>query len=319
VRLDIRHDVWLDYDDLIRESYIELRLQPKTTPQQRLGAFVLEVGPSTRVHRYRDWNDNVVHHLSIIRFHDRIEVHARSLVDTRPEAPPLDALRDCPPFRDQPSALRDWLSLGGPLLDTPKLKKFAAGLRVERRAPVGEQVPRISAQLHDRFTYEKDVTRYDSTTEDFLRLGRGVCQDFAHLMLALLRLRQIPCRYVSGYLHLSDGRQEPSQSHAWVEFYAPSYGWTPFDPTHDCAIDGRYVVVAHGRSYDDVPPNKGIYRGNAEETLRAEVHTSESGEAMTAELREEVRVLELPATREAPERRAERAIRPEEEAAAQQQ
>ena len=120
------------------------------------------------------------------------------------------------------------------------------------------------------------MTEYDSTTEDFLKIRAGVCQDFAHLMLGLLRQSQIPCRYVSGYLHVERQSQEVSQSHAWIEFWAPSHGWIPFDPTHDRAIDERYVVVGHGRHYDDVPPNKGIFRGTAREALRAEVHTQQS-------------------------------------------
>jgi transglutaminase-like putative cysteine protease len=319
MRLEVRHDLWLDYDDLIRESYIELHLQPKTTSGQRVGLFALAVGPPTRVHRYRDWNDNQVHHLSIIKFHDRIEVHSRSLVDTRPLDVALDALVDCPPYREQAPALRDWLGLGGPLPETPRLKKFAAAVTVPRRAPVGEQVRRIGEHLRREFTYEKNVTRYDSSTDDFLRLGRGVCQDFAHLMLALLRLRQIPCRYVSGYLHVERDDTEVSQSHAWVEFYTPAHGWTPFDATHDRVPDDRYVVVAHGRHYDDVPPNTGIYRGNAKEALRAQVHTTLSTEIVPAELREDVRLIDLPLIHEAPERRRERPIRPEDEAAAQQQ
>ena len=319
MRLEVRHDLWLDYDDLIRESYIELHLQPKTTPGQRVGLFALAVGPPTRVHRYRDWNDNQVHHLSIIKFHDRIEVHSRSLVDTRAPNVVLDALLDCPPYRDQAPGLRDWLALGGPLAETPRLKKFAAAVTAPRRAPVGEQVRRIGEHLQREFTYEKNVTRYDSSTDDFLRLGRGVCQDFAHLMLALLRLRQIPCRYVSGYLHVERDDTEVSQSHAWIEFYSPAHGWTPFDATHDRVPDDRYVLVAHGRHYDDVPPNKGIYRGNAKEALRAEVHTSVSTEMLPAELREDVRLIDLPLAHEAPERRGRRPIRPEDEAAAQQQ
>ena len=100
-----------------------------------------------------------------------------------------------------------------------------------------------------------------------------MCQDFAHLMLALLRLRQVPCRYVSGYLHVERKKREPSQSHAWVEFHSPTAGWVPFDPAHNRPVDDRYVVVGHGRHYDDVPPNKGIYRGIAKETLKAEVVT----------------------------------------------
>jgi transglutaminase-like putative cysteine protease len=216
--------------------------------------------------------------------------------------------------------LGDWLFLEGPLRPTPRLRRFAGGLDVPRRAPLGEQVRALGAAIAQAFEYRKNVTRYDSTTDDFLRLRAGVCQDFTHLMLALLRLRGIPCRYVSGYLHV-ERTTEPAQSHAWIELYSPSAGWIPFDPTHNREIDERYVVVAHGRHYDDVPPNKGIYRGNASETLRAEVLTQVTSGKGIVDLHEEIRQIDLPVFQEPPERRrpVERVITRAEEAAIQQQ
>lgn len=139
-------------------------------------------------------------------------------------------------------------------------------------------------------------------------------------MLALLRLRGIPCRYVSGYLHVERSAVEPAQSHAWIEFHSPSAGWIGFDPTHNREIDEHYVVVAHGRHYDDVPPNKGIYRGNARETLRAEVRTQMTAGKGVVDLHEEIRQIDLPVFQEPPERRRlERLITRAEEAAIQQQ
>jgi transglutaminase-like putative cysteine protease len=124
-----------------------------------------------------------------------------------------------------------------------------------------------------------------------------VCQDFTHLMLGALRLMGIPCRYVSGYLHVATKRAEPAQSHAWIEFWSPASGWVPHDPTHDREIDERYVVVGHGRSYDDVPPNKGIYRGNASETLQAEVRTALATKRTSLAPQESVEVIEIPSSR----------------------
>jgi transglutaminase-like putative cysteine protease len=139
-------------------------------------------------------------------------------------------------------------------------------------------------------------------------------------MLGLLRLSQVPCRYVSGYLHVERKRREPSQSHAWIEFWAPSHGWIPFDPTHDRAIDERYAVVGHGRHYDDVPPNKGIYRGVARETLHAEVHTLESAAGAMPPLTSETRAIPLQTFREPPARRPDRpGLQPEDEQQQQQQ
>jgi transglutaminase-like putative cysteine protease len=163
----------------------------------------------------------------------------------------------------------------------------------------------VGSQIHGAFAYQKDVTRFDSTTEDFLKLGAGVCQDFTHLMLGVLRLMGIPCRYVSGYLHVTTKRAEPAQSHAWIEFWSPGSGWVSYDPTHDREIDERYVVVAHGRSYDDVPPNKGIYRGNASETLRAEVRTALTPKRAGLPPQESTEVIEIPVFKEIPARRTD--------------
>jgi transglutaminase-like putative cysteine protease len=124
-------------------------------------------------------------------------------------------------------------------------------------------------------------------------------------MLGLLRLSGIPCRYVSGYLHIERKKREPSQSHAWIEVYAPSAGWVPFDPTHNRTVDERYVVVGHGRHYDDVPPNKGIYRGLARETLRAEVHTLPTTTRAIPRLTDDVRPIELRTFAAAPQQRPE--------------
>jgi transglutaminase-like putative cysteine protease len=319
VYLDVQHRVWLEYDGFIRESVIELRLQPKTTPHQSLSAFVLSVGPPTKVHRYLDWSDNVVHHLSISKFHDRVEVQSRSLVNTHPTHPPLASLVEPVPFPDLPHEHYDYLQVEGPLGPSTLLTKFNRALAVPKDAPLGQQVRAISRAMRQRVRYQRNVTRYDSTTEDFLAAGAGVCQDFTHLMLAVLRLRRIPCRYVSGYLHVERRTTEPAQSHAWVEFFSPARGWIPFDPTHDREIDERYVIVAHGRHYHDVPPNRGTYRGTAKETLHAEVQTTISSHKAVSALHEEIRHIDLPVYREIPARPAERTLTALEAAAAQQQ
>jgi transglutaminase-like putative cysteine protease len=317
--LDIEHRFAFEYDAYISESFLELRVQPKTTSDQTVNSFVLAVGPPTRVHRYLDWNDNVTHHFTITRFHDQIEVSSRSLVSTHPAAPPIASATDAVPARDVPYPLLDFLAFGGPVQLTPALRAAHKAAAPARAASAGEHVLALGRHLASRFEYQKDVTKFDSTTEDFLKIGAGVCQDFAHLMLGLLRLSQVPCRYVSGYLHVERKRREPSQSHAWIEFWTPSHGWIPFDPTHDRAVDERYVVVGHGRTYDDVPPNRGIYRGVAQETLRAEVHTQPSTARALPQFASETRPIPLQTFREAPARRPPAAVPIEEEEQQQQQ
>jgi transglutaminase-like putative cysteine protease len=319
VFVEIEHTLSLTYDAFIRESFLELRMQPKTTVDQTLQSFVLAVGPPTKTSRYRDWNGNVVYHFTIVHFHDRIEVVSRSAVSTHPAGPALDTITDARPFPEPPYPLLDFLAFDGPVRAGAALRKFAQGATLPATAPLGEQVRACGRHIREHFTYKKNVTRYDSTTDDFLATGAGVCQDFSHLMLGLLRLRQIPCRYVSGYLHVLPRDGEAAQSHAWVEFYSPSAGWVPFDPTHNREIDEHYVVVGHGRHYDDVPPNKGIYRGNADETLRTEVRTQESAPKDISALHEEMEQIDVPVYQEIPERRRDRLKLAAEEIAAQQQ
>jgi transglutaminase-like putative cysteine protease len=321
VFLEVEHRVSLGYTAYIRESYLELRMQPKTTPDQTLHAFVLAVGPPSSVFRYRDWQGNAVHHFSVVDYHDRIEVSARSLVATSPGGPRVADVEARPPFADLPHPLLDLLELGGPVRPGAALERFAAGAGAPAGAPAGVQVLALGRHIRERFAYRRRVTRFDSTTDDFLALGAGVCQDFTHLMLGCLRLRGIPCRYVSGYLHVEATGGEAAQSHSWIEFHAPGAGWVPFDPTHDREIDERYVVVAHGRHYDDVPPNKGIYRGNAEESLEAAVATRASAPKDVSVLHEEVESIDLPVYREMPERRRARPqdVTARDEQAAQQQ
>lgn len=301
--LSVEHTFAFEYDGYISESFLELRVHPKTTPHQTVLSFGLAVGPPTRVFRYVDWNDNVTHHFTITKFHDRIAVSAQSVVETRAPGPPLAALKDPVPGPDLPYPLLDFLEHAGPVRLTPALRAAHRAMAPARATTLGEHVLALGAAIGERFEYQKDVTKYDSTTEDFLKIGAGVCQDFTHLMLGLLRLSGIPCRYVSGYLHVEKKKREPSQSHAWVEVYAPSTGWVAFDPTHNRAIDERYVVVGHGRHYDDVPPNKGIYRGGARETLKAEVHTQPTTARALPRLTEEVRPIDVKTFTAAPQRR----------------
>jgi len=315
--LRVEHKFEFGYDGFISESFLELRVQPKPTATQTVASFSLAVGPPTRVFRYRDWNDNLAHHFTVTKFHDRIEVASRSLVETKPSATPPDAVTE-PPARETPWMLHDYLELGGPVRASVALRDAHRAVKVARTASLGEQVAALGAYLHEEFDYQQNVTRYDSTTDDFLKFRRGVCQDFAHLMLGFLRLRGIPCRYVSGYLHV-ERTKTPSQSHAWIEFWAPLAGWIPFDPTHNKTPDEHYVVVGHGRSYDDVPPNRGIYRGSAREAMTAEVLTEKvTRRGAGASFQEEIVAIDLPVYAEVPKYRPE-GPRTAEDAAAEEQ
>ena len=317
--LEVEHHLSFDYSAFIRESFLELRMQPKTTADQTLSSFVLAVGPPTTIARYRDWNDNAVHHFTVTHYHNRIAVEGRSAVHTHPAAPPIGAVADRLPLTGVPGELHDFTELAGPVRPSAAMQEFHRAVAGPAGTSLGALTRALGAAVSTRFEYQRDVTQYDSTTDDFLRLGAGVCQDFTHLMLGLLRLSGVPCRYVSGYLHVTPRSGEASQSHAWVEIYSPERGWIAFDPTHNRQVDEHYVVVGHGRHYEDVPPNRGIFRGNAEETLTAEVYTREAAQKPVSALHEEIAQIDLPVFQEIPARRADSTFDPRVAAARHQQ
>src|SRR5215470_14719275 len=140
MRLEIEHAFAFAYDGYISESFLELRVQPKTTPAQTVLGFGLAVGPRTRVHRYVDWNDNVTHHFTITRFHERIEVSSRSLVSTHPSGPPIAAVTVPAGLPDGPYTLLDFLDFVGPVQLTTGLRAAHKAAAPARTAPLGEHV-----------------------------------------------------------------------------------------------------------------------------------------------------------------------------------
>lgn len=301
--LDIEHRLTFRYDAYVSESWMELRVEPRTTVHQTLNSFFLAVGPPTKVFRYRDWNGNSVHHFGVPDYHNQIEVLSRSLVETRPQYPHLPDVDDPMPCAEAQGPLRDFVSFGGPVLRSKALERLARKIKLSSAASVGEQLLGVGEFVYRHLEYRTDSTHVATTTDEVLTHDSGVCQDFAHLTLALLRLRGIPCRYVSGYLHVERKDGAPSESHAWVEAFAPSHGWVAFDPTHGQVPGERHVVVGVGRHYDDVAPNRGIFRGQATETLAAEVRTSPSDKTGVLNLREEIGQIEVPVYTEMPHRK----------------
>lgn len=164
---------------------------------------------------------------------------------------------------------------------SPKLEAMGRELGVDQRGEVDPLVllRRLNFDLYRMFSYEKQTTAVDSPIEDALESKRGVCQDFAHIMIALVRNLRIPCRYVSGYLH-HDGqhadRSADGATHAWVEALLPEVGWVGFDPTNDLIVSGRHIRTAIGRDYADVPPTMGVMKGPAETELQVRVRVTPS-------------------------------------------
>jgi transglutaminase-like putative cysteine protease len=265
----IHHVTRLDYSQAISESVMEVRSMPRTDERQVLRHFELSVTPNARANCHTDWLENAVHQFSVLGAHDFVEVSAHSVVETRSVHWDLDGLRAPVPGLIRDHRSWDFLQHHDPVLHDPALPALAQRLGLDEDCRVGEALELVMTRTRDVISYRKGVTNSSSTVRDILRAGAGVCQDFTHLALALLRRFGVPCRYVSGYLF--GGEEEQLETHAWLDAFVPGFGWVGIDPTHGTLLSENHVTVAVGRSYSDVPPNRGVYRGKAEEHIQVNV------------------------------------------------
>jgi transglutaminase-like putative cysteine protease len=277
--LKLTHETNLSYSDLISESVMELRMTPRQEADQHRLSFSLAIGPQTSVTSYFDWLGNTVHTFSVSAFHQAIKILATSVVETdRAEAEPerfKDRWPVAPDVYDYPAY--DFLQFGGPVVDAGSLRDLVAVLQPQEGMPLGEIALRMLYLIDARFQYKTGITTATSPITDLLEHGQGVCQDFTHLMIALSRALKIPARYVSGLVHPGDHTRFRgfSQTHAWCELLFPTAGWIGFDPTNRCLVGPNFVKVAVGRDYRDVSPNRGLYRGGADEEIEVKVKSEE--------------------------------------------
>ena len=252
--LTVEHVTRFSYDAPIAEAYTELRLKPAHRDGQRCSSFTLETEPrGATIDEYVDRFGSAVHHFDVLEAHERLVVTARSEVWTREGF--TDPTR---PFAARPVGLSGAVAL-------------RPGGRRDRRAGRARDVGPRPGGGGSRADARRALARslragVDRRPHDgrrgARRHGRGVCQDFAHVMIGACRARGIPARYVSGYLHDPDSGGA-GESHAWVDVHVGEDGWLSLDPTHDTEQTDRYVRVGVGRDYADVPPSRGVYKGSA--------------------------------------------------------
>jgi transglutaminase-like putative cysteine protease len=271
MKLQIVHRTHYDYASPVSESFNEVRLQPVTHAGQVCLQFLLKVLPATRLRHYRDFYFNWVQYFEVPEAHAALTVEATSLVDT---APPPAGLADVAfPVARLGECLRieschDFLQMSlGVSLDVAvwKLAQDAAG----GEADAWQAALAIMRFIHREFAYEAGATTVATHMLEVVAARRGVCQDFAHVMLGMCRTLKLPARYVSGYLYNGPaGQLKGAQaSHAWVEVFIPGHGWLALDPTNNQPADDRYVKLAVGRDYADAAPVRGSFKGAAEQRL----------------------------------------------------
>ncbi len=273
----VRHITKFHYKPAVRESVMEVRMQPRSDEGQRCLGFSLDVRPAAAIMQYRDFLGNIVHHFDIAGSHSELTVKAQSLVDVLPSPNPFSEINRTWDDLDQQVVIGDWWEMMLPSAfarPTPLLEGLAREMELERRGTPLEVMLEITKSINEKFAYVPNSTGVDSPIDDALTERKGVCQDFAHIMIALARKLRIPCRYVSGYLFHADPSKAAAAegaSHAWVEALLPGLGWTEFDPTNNVLGGESHIRVAVGRDYAEVPPTRGVFKGGAESELSVSV------------------------------------------------
>lgn len=271
MRLDVTHRTTYTYDDDVTGSYGIAYLTPRDLPWQRVVAHEVDVHPepldrSTDVDHY----GNTATYFQLDTPHRTLDVVAHSVVEV--DEPVLDPVALGVPWEQaRPSARPDvpdaWsaldLALASPSVDQPEAAYAYAAESLTPGRPLGEAVLEVMHRVHADFAYEQGATTVTSTIADVLQARAGVCQDFAQLTLSCLRSHGLAVRYVSGYLATEPppGKERvvgADATHAWAAVWVPGAGWLALDPTNDQPANERYVTVAWGREYSDVPPLKGV-------------------------------------------------------------
>jgi transglutaminase-like putative cysteine protease len=279
MRVLVTHKTRLDYDGEVTEGVMDVRLGPLNDTHQRWERHDLRVSPSGSIRRYLDGFRNEAHLVTVPRVHSYVEVVSSGIVETlldNPFAMPTGRPR---PLSD--AELFDYQRPSKHVTIGEEVSALAAPHRPTSLELTFDAVAALNKLIYQGFSYERDVTTISTTVSEVIECKRGVCQDFAHVLLALCRSLDIPARYVSGYLVLDENAPEregkPSRgagaSHAWVEAWTPTHGWRGFDPTNNVLASESHVKMAIGRDYADVPPSRGLYRGSAPEKLTVEVTT----------------------------------------------
>lgn len=277
MRLKIYHQTKYQYAGAVEQNENELRLTPKTNHQQYVESAFVYTYPAINIQRYDDLNFNRVHRFCIPHKHQELSIESRSIVQTKNKIN-LDKL----PYGFKEKHLKSiwateethtYLQTSTFVDINPSVWKEAVQIK-DQSDDVFQTAYAIMDYIYENYTYTSGSTTVSTHANEIIQKREGVCQDFAHAMVAYCRSIKIPARYVSGYFYdsLRNNTLRGAQaSHAWVEIYLGDFGWVGLDPTNRKVVDDTYVVLAVGRDYYDVAPVSGSYYGNADCSLNIHV------------------------------------------------
>lgn len=276
-RLHAKHRTEIRYAGSVGESVNEIRLVPSGNGRQQVEWSHVRTEPAAELLGHRDAYGNEVRWFQLVEPHGVLVVEAEAVVTTRPRlGRPEDADAGIAATTDPVyiDAFAEFLAGSTHIRWVEPVEGFARDLALDESGGLVRWAATLEAQINAAIVYTPGVTEVDTPVEEVVRVGRGVCQDMAHLMIAVARRRGVAARYVSGWLYLP-GHEGPGESHAWVEIAVPGVGWVEFDPTHPSPDTEHYVRLAVGRDYADVPPLRGSYIGPATERMDVSVEVRE--------------------------------------------
>jgi transglutaminase-like putative cysteine protease len=281
-RFTIHHVTKYSYEGPVRDSANQILLFPIQDEYQELLRQELNISGNPPLERYKDYYHNEVGSFTHAEPHSSLVIDSSVDVVTKPSPEPVD----------QGSAEEQWQYLRQVRHDTPyidflmqehfsSMRELAESARLEEAATLTplQAARQLKTYIFDHFQYIKGITSVETTVDEIWNLKAGVCQDFAHILLMLLRQMHIPSRYVSGYICPNQsGMRGEGATHAWIEAFIPLNGWVGLDPTNNCVVTDKHVRLAVGRNFSDCSPVKGTYKGGAGHVLEVGVSVSyESG------------------------------------------
>ncbi len=279
MRLDIQYRLHFRYSEAVTESQNEVRVRPRDDESQRVLSYRLTSRPPVAVLETFDYWGTAVEQLGIRTHHTELELLAEAVVETEPRLASTEELAVEALANSDFRAAHFELLMPSPHVQWDEAVDRRAASATDGAASVQEMVSAVVAEVRRALSYEPGATDIGVSLTELLEGGAGVCQDFAHLALGMLRSVGVPARYVSGYLLAADETSADSeaadvvsvQTHAWIEAAVPGSGWWALDPTNGGVVGERHVVIGCGRDYGDVPPVRGAFMGSGTADVDAEV------------------------------------------------
>ena len=277
-RFNIHHITKYTYEGPVRDSANQIVLFPIKDEYQEVLTQDLSITGDPAVGIYKDYYDNEVGSFTRADPHNSLTIDSKVEVITKPRPEPVN---DAP--KEEQWSLLQKMQWQVPYIDFLKqeyfesLREALVSARLQEATTLRPLDAALQAKtyVYENFKYIKGVTSVETTLDEIWKGKAGVCQDFAHILLILLRQIQIPARYVSGYICPNkNGMRGEGATHAWIEAYLPFNGWIGLDPTNNCIAGDQYVRLAVGRSFSDCSPVKGTYKGTAGHVLEVGVSVS---------------------------------------------